>query len=569
MSLGVAHSPGHPIPSLLGHAASLLPFGDVAWRVNLASAACGAGAVWALYLAGRALCRRVAPGLSPRLHVALAMAAAVVFGLSWAAWFQSVRAEVYALQALLVIGAMGAVIAFDEGGERRWLLLAGLLAGLGLANHHLIAILFLLPAGACVFARRVRRPGVRAAAMTAAAGILGLAALAYLPVRSTQHPEVNWGAPHTAERFAWTVSAKAFQKAVREEHVSKPAEDTAQVIVALIKNATIPMVLLALLGMYLGLRRRGWRRLLLMLVGVAGTSAAARVVLGFEGDLPDHHAYLMPAIAAIILLGLAGAAAAAQIVADRSANHARTAGLVATALVVVCCILQLARSAEARSLSAAYASDEIARWELEDLPPRSVVLLSYFQTSFRVWALRAVDQSRPDLVLLDRSFLTYPGMAAEAKRRYPDMAALIDTPLRAGSPTPVAMLQRIAARRPVFVQLHPNLDVAAYSALVPRGAFSQLPPSAPTELTRRTAETRDARARTTLAARFATLQAGDAVGVLGTLLWHDFVRLQFYCALHRRRAARATLDAALALAPRDAMLEEVAAACGLGARGPR
>ena len=41
-SLGVAHSPGHPMESMLGQLGALLPIGDLPFRVNLMSALTGA-----------------------------------------------------------------------------------------------------------------------------------------------------------------------------------------------------------------------------------------------------------------------------------------------------------------------------------------------------------------------------------------------------------------------------------------------------------------------------------------------------------------------------------------------
>jgi len=42
--LGVAHPPGYPLWTLLGHLFTCLPVGSAAWRLNLLSAMCAAGA---------------------------------------------------------------------------------------------------------------------------------------------------------------------------------------------------------------------------------------------------------------------------------------------------------------------------------------------------------------------------------------------------------------------------------------------------------------------------------------------------------------------------------------------
>src|SRR5262245_37220675 len=48
---GVAHPPGYPLFTMLGHCFTLLPFGSsLPFRLNLMSVACGTGAVLLVYL---------------------------------------------------------------------------------------------------------------------------------------------------------------------------------------------------------------------------------------------------------------------------------------------------------------------------------------------------------------------------------------------------------------------------------------------------------------------------------------------------------------------------------------
>jgi hypothetical protein len=53
--LGIAHPPGYPLFTLVGHLFSLLPFGSVAYRVHLASALFGALSCALLWLCARQL----------------------------------------------------------------------------------------------------------------------------------------------------------------------------------------------------------------------------------------------------------------------------------------------------------------------------------------------------------------------------------------------------------------------------------------------------------------------------------------------------------------------------------
>ena len=58
-ALGITHPTGYPIYLLLTHLFTYLPFGDIAYRVNLASAVYGAAAVFLVFLVGLRLSRRV------------------------------------------------------------------------------------------------------------------------------------------------------------------------------------------------------------------------------------------------------------------------------------------------------------------------------------------------------------------------------------------------------------------------------------------------------------------------------------------------------------------------------
>src|ERR687889_1818317 len=86
--LGVGHPTGYPTYIMLTHLFTYLPFGDPAYRVNLASTIYGVAAVLLVYLAGVRLARRAVA----------AAAGALAFGLSGAFWSRAVIAEVYTLE---------------------------------------------------------------------------------------------------------------------------------------------------------------------------------------------------------------------------------------------------------------------------------------------------------------------------------------------------------------------------------------------------------------------------------------------------------------------------------------
>jgi hypothetical protein len=159
--LGIAHPPSYPLYLLLAKGASLLPLpGDVAWRINVLTAVLGGVAV---ALSGW-LALAVYPGSStpggPRRGAdrgATALAAAVA-AVAVAAmprlWTLAVEAEVFTLHLALVLALWYALVRWQDdaadgataGRAGRWLLLAALLGGLGLANHR--TSLFFVAGGA-------------------------------------------------------------------------------------------------------------------------------------------------------------------------------------------------------------------------------------------------------------------------------------------------------------------------------------------------------------------------------------------------------------------------------------
>ncbi len=148
-TLGIAHATGYPLYVLIGKFfTTLVPIGNVAYRMNLLSALLSAGAAALVYLNALALTRR---------HIA-SLAAAVLFATNPAVWRQAGVASVGPLHLLLVAAIVYALLLWRD--LRAPLTLAAFLFGLGLAHHR--TVLLLAPAIAIfvllVDANILRRP---------------------------------------------------------------------------------------------------------------------------------------------------------------------------------------------------------------------------------------------------------------------------------------------------------------------------------------------------------------------------------------------------------------------------
>jgi hypothetical protein len=392
---------------------AFVPLGSIALRVGLGSALAGAGAAAQTARLGQLVARRVrtSSAAPPETIDSLVGAAAgLVFGLSYAAAFQAVRPEVYALSALLVVSATYELARYDETGDRRRLYLAALWAGLALSNHHLLALALVLPA-LILFAPR--QPPI-AILRSGSAILLGLSLWLYLPLRAATHPLVDWGAPTTPSRIAWTVSARAFQKAVARGQVS----DVVGVTWALAGELYLVGLLAALAGVYL-LVRVGRVRLALVLAGAALLDAAAPALVGFDPANPDAYGYLEAAVALLAALACALPAALASLTSRPRLRRGAVAALLA--LILVGGAAGRARWSRTRFWDAGATVGHF----LDGAPPRSLLVTSDFQTIFMLWYLQAIEARRPDVTVIHRHFLAYPGYRDEIVRRHPLLAPLV------------------------------------------------------------------------------------------------------------------------------------------------
>lgn len=129
--LGVPHPTGYPLYILLGKLFTLLPVGDVAYRVNLSSAVYMALAMAIGYGVTVKLLRISGLG---RVWFAGVIGLAA-FAVSPTPWSMSLVARSYALNALLVASVVFALMSWRETRKPRWFYAACLLIGLSLVHH--------------------------------------------------------------------------------------------------------------------------------------------------------------------------------------------------------------------------------------------------------------------------------------------------------------------------------------------------------------------------------------------------------------------------------------------------
>jgi energy-converting hydrogenase Eha subunit A len=545
IGLDIAHPPGHPLASLWGKLFALLPVGPLPYRVALGQAVAAALAVGCVQVALRRSLTFSAELPTPVVS-ALSLAGAWSLAGAYGFWFQGVRAEVYALQALLVCYSLERLskIACDASDDDpRPLYQACLALGLGLANHHFIAVLA-LPALLVALVRVARRRVARVVGTALAAGAIGLFTYVYLPLRALGEPLMDLGHPVTLRDFAWVVSAQVYARKIGSAAIQPLGERFADLAVILVENFSGISLLLGVLGAYVSLTRRASRPLAYVWLCTALVSLGGRAWLNPVRANPDVLGYMMPGFAALLALALIGLAALLESLPKTRLFARLTIGC--ASLLVVLGLSQFAAEAERASLRDFHATDDFADLRIRALPTRALVILTRPESVFQLWQSATVEQLRADVTLLPLPFVGYGGLGTLLARRHPELAAAIAA-YDADGTLPRAQLQALAEQRPVYVELDTTGALALFSSSLSERLLARVLATAPTPDQLAHA----AQARTT---SFALLRARlgtdvDEVETRRQLLWSCYLDALYFAAHRSWQGARDAIEDGLTLAP--------------------
>ena len=335
--LGVTHPPGHPLWSALAALCSMLPLGALPLRIALGQALCLATTGLIAMHCAHALYLRCAGPHGARLAPFAAVAASLIGTLGTGAFRQATRVEVYALAGLVAVLLLALALDVDRSSRVR-LREAGLVLGVGLANHHFIAITA-APLVGWIAWETWRESGATRrgrALLTAVAFVcIGLTVYVLLPLRAD--------APASIARVRslgdWidVASARVFAKNTGAGVPGTAGVRALDVLDWLGGSLTPLGLLFAAGGFYVALRDRSARGSALRLLTLIAVVAAARGWLGFVRDNPDAAGYLLPALVALGISSAAFVAGSIRALAEAPPppkGPTRPARAVLTALLV-------------------------------------------------------------------------------------------------------------------------------------------------------------------------------------------------------------------------------------------
>jgi len=413
-TLSIFHPTGFPVYAMLGWVWSLLPFGEVAWRMNLLSGvSVAAAAALVVLIAGHLIGER---------HRTLRALAAGIAGLAFAfasePWENATRADIHAINVLfvaIIVWLLFTWRAAERAGAPhagRWLAGAAFAFGLGMGAHPLAGLsAFGIAAWLLIVDPRIWKRW-RLIAVCAALLAIGVSSYAYIYLRAIVDPEppLFYAHPDTWERFRYLVFAEQFRELFGD--FGSPLDDFwakwADAERVLAAQFVVPGWLLVAVGAAtLAVRQLGAFVFLALVV-------VANVVYSMnfrDGDIDRY--YLPTLVATAPLLGVATAAIAASVARAVAETGRRLVASYPSRRRVAslggAIVLALAAALPGAALVTGYGAHDQSQnreadlWVasvLDRMPPNAVIV-SWWSYSTPLWYHRWILGERPDVTIID------------------------------------------------------------------------------------------------------------------------------------------------------------------------
>ncbi|MCY7418750.1 MAG: DUF2723 domain-containing protein, partial [Chloroflexi bacterium] len=286
----------------------------------------------------------------------------------------------------------------------RWLLAAAICFGVSLGNH---ALTLLLAPGIALFvlalAPRILWRQWKLVLLCAAALIVTTLALyAYLPIRASMDPPLDYAHPTTWESFSYLVFGQQFTGTF---HALPSLSIAVSTVWEVIETNLGIGAWVALVGLVTGL----WRRPRLMVLTVPWFVLPVWFLLGYANADIDRY-YLVPIMVSVVWAGLAidwawdvtllgwRAVRVGGTAVSRPLSTAIT--VVAAALLLVPVLSAVPARYDAADKSRDTDAREFLDATLATLAPDPVVL-SWWSYSTPLWYGRWVEGARPDMTIID------------------------------------------------------------------------------------------------------------------------------------------------------------------------
>lgn len=371
--LGLPHPSGFPTYIFVNALFAKLPWGTLAWRINLMSAIFGALTVAAVCLIAARLTKNpIAAALS-----------SLFFAFSFTFWSTCVIAEVYTLAFFLIAATIYCLVRWRETLRRQWFYLACALFALSFGNH-LMVIVLIPPFLLMVLAtdRSIFRSG-RAIATVSLIVLAAASQYLFLYFRSLQHPAYGEGAVRSLQELVSYATGGSFKRHWFEFSARQVLGISIPTYARLLAGQlTIFGVVCAAAGFVVFfIRDRVWASFFLLLYVIT-------VALYVNGPHIEQTIYFVPATMVLAI-------AMAFIITEMDIRSPR--GILFSILMAVTILITFNRNFPVEDLSGKTEYGEAADRVLDAAAPNSIILSpNYNWTEVLLYKLLGEDKRSGD-----------------------------------------------------------------------------------------------------------------------------------------------------------------------------
>jgi hypothetical protein len=431
--LGVPHPPGYPTYMLLLKLfATMIPVGDFAYRGNLFSAVFGVSTVVLLYWVILRCCAQIRRSAPSWLRIWGGALGAVTLASTPLFWSQATVTEVYTLNTFFAMSLVliATYVVFDPDGDHtKKLITFGLVMGLGLGNHlTLLGVAVPLIFWICSVVG-LRGPSIRAIAGLA----VGLSIYAYLPIRASQTPAVNWGDADSLSGFVWMLTGGPYQ-----EYVLGVSLD-------MVWDRLIPWLNLVFsqfnpLGLFFGLMAGGvLLSRLPRLLGTISSSALLLTIYSISYRTVDYQVMMLPAFLMFsILVGIGffwalsvwlfPALQGVRVSVGRlGIRNELVVVMVSISVFVLVPGISIALNFESQNLRDDRGAYDHAWSVIDSVPEDSLVLSDHEKSAFSLWYMRYVENPDQNFVPVSVRLLQFDWYRRDLRKIYPDAIPEVDS----------------------------------------------------------------------------------------------------------------------------------------------
>ena len=377
--LGIAHPPGYPLYTLLTKCFTLLPLGDIAYRVNLFAAVTSA---LTLVVLCRAVRRITGSGITGWI-------AAAGLGAATTIWTQSTTANIRSLTALFVVLQLDTLLAYAQSKDCKHLTAFALSFGLGITHHGSLALLLPVYAAFLLTTDPKLLPQPKTLLKPSLAFFGSFLVWLYLPLRSLMGPPFDPTPIRSLSGFLDHVLARGFGGDMF--YFTAPSVLLARLRVVwniLMLEFGPVLLLLAAVGAAFMFGRH--RRLLLLCGGVFAVNALTAATY----RAPQTVEYMIPAYVALAAIWAYGAWSLGESFRAHRLASVVLAGALCVPMLTLCrnypSFAQLSEDRSARQ----YAETVLTQ------APQNAVVLSNWHYATPLWYLQYVEHMRPDVDVL-------------------------------------------------------------------------------------------------------------------------------------------------------------------------